>query len=63
MSGISPNLLIYYGYDKMSPERRAIFEASLHELGFCIRATALERVGTYNRRLGYAITEEEFWSQ
>ena len=63
MSGISPNLLTYYGYDRMSPERRAVFEASLHELGFCIRATALERVGTYNRRLGYACTEAEEFSQ
>lgn len=45
MSDFSPFFLAQIGYENFPPERKRSFEKSLDELGFCIRATRMERVG------------------
>ena len=41
MSDLSPFFLESIGYQNFSPERKRAFEASLSELGYCIKASRM----------------------
>ncbi len=50
MTEFSPFFLQSIGYENFSPERKAAFEKSLDELGYCIRAVRASDLDRHFRR-------------